>query len=191
MMTQQSSSPTRRSSSKARSTAPSSRGSTGSRSGLSRRSRCGPRRARGSARASRSPRASVELARQASTLVAFDFITGNWDRYSGENVGLDSTGAHVLFIDNDAAFLELPPKEQLARNKALLDATDRFSRAFVEGARKLDAERLAAVFGEEAPGRPLLSAAVVSIVARRLEELVAIVDAKIAARGETETLYFP
>ena len=189
-MTQRSSSPTRRSSSKARSTAPSSRGSTASRSGLSRRSRCGPRHARGSARASRSPQAEIELARQASTLVAFDFITGNWDRYSGENVGLDSTGAHVLFIDNDAAFLELPPKEQLARNKALLDATDRFSRAFVEGARKLDAERLAAVFGEEAPGRPLLSTAVVSIVARRLEELVAIVDAKIAARGEAETLYF-
>ena len=71
------------------------------------------------------PAGKIELARQASTLVAFDFITGNWDRYSGENVGLDSTGAHVLFIDNDAAFLELPPKEQLARNKALLDATNR------------------------------------------------------------------
>lgn len=136
------------------------------------------------------PAAKVDLARQASMLVAFDFITGNWDRYSGENVGLDPTGRHVLFIDNDAAFMEGPPKAQLARNKALLDGTDRFSRTFVAGARKLDAERLAAVFGEEAPGRPLLSAAVTASVARRIEELVAIVDAKIARRGETETLYF-
>lgn len=136
------------------------------------------------------PAGKSDLARQASMLVAFDFITGNWDRYSGENVGLDATGTHVLFIDNDAAFMEGPPKAQLARNKALLDGTDRFSRAFVAGARKLDAERLAAVFGEEAPGRPLLSAAVTASVARRIEELVAIVDAKIAARGEDETLYF-
>ena len=136
------------------------------------------------------PAGKSDLARQASMLVAFDFITGNWDRYSGENVGLDPTGTHVLFIDNDAAFMEGPPKAQLERNKALLDGTDRFSRAFVAGARKLDAERLAAVFGDEAPGRPLLSSAVTENVARRIKELVAIVDAKIAARGEAETLYF-
>lgn len=136
------------------------------------------------------PDSKGDLARQASVLIAFDFITGNWDRYSGANVGLDPTGTHILFIDNDAAFMAGPPKASIARNRALLDGTDRFSRAFVAGVRALDADRLAAVFGEEAPGRPLLSAAVTASVARRVEELVAIVDAKIAARGEAETLYF-
>jgi hypothetical protein len=137
------------------------------------------------------PTAKIDLARQTSNLVAFDFITGNWDRYSGENVGMDRSGALVLFIDNDAAFMEQPPKEQLARNKRLLEATDRFSRSFIAAIRALDIGRLADVFGEESPGRPLLSSAVLALVARRRDELLAIVDAKIGARGEPETLYFP
>jgi hypothetical protein len=137
------------------------------------------------------PAARFDLARQASSLVAFDFVTGNWDRFSGENVGIDRTGALVLYIDNDAAFMERPPKESMARSKARLDATDRFSRSFIAAMRRLDEERLAAVFGEEAPGRALLPKAMVSTVARRIEDLVAAVDAKVAAHGETETLYFP
>lgn len=132
----------------------------------------------------------VDLARDASTLIAFDFITGNWDRYSGENVGLDKAGQNVLFIDNDAAFMESPPREELARNKARLDATDRFSKKLIEQVRTLDVPRLTAIFGDEGPGRPLLSSAVIELVNRRAKELVTIVDAKIAKRGERETLYF-
>jgi hypothetical protein len=137
------------------------------------------------------PAGKVTLARQTSNLLAFDFITGNWDRYSGENVGIDRAGTHVLFIDNDAAFMERPPTEQLARNRSLVEASDRFSRSFVTAVRALDADGLAAALGEEAPGRPLVSKAVLSSVARRMAELLAIVDAKIAARGDRETLYFP
>ncbi|MBX3264153.1 MAG: hypothetical protein KF782_31060 [Labilithrix sp.] len=137
------------------------------------------------------PAAKVDLARQASTLVAFDFVTGNWDRYSGENVGLDRAGSLVLYIDNDAAFMEGPPKARLAENQARLEATARFSRRLVARARALDEARLAAALGEEAPGRPLLSAAAVTAVAKRLAAFVAIVDAKIAAHGEDATLYFP
>jgi hypothetical protein len=137
------------------------------------------------------PKANVDLARQTSTLIAFDFLTGNWDRYSGENVGIDKTRGLVLYLDNDAAFMESPPKEGVARNKALLDATDRFSRRFIANVRALDEARLALAFGEEAPGRPLLSPVILRRVARRVKELIALVDAKIALRGERETLYFP
>jgi hypothetical protein len=137
------------------------------------------------------PKAKLDLARQTSTLIAFDYLTGNWDRYSGANVGMDRSGSHVLYVDNDAAFMEPPPKDSVARNKALLAATDRFSRSFVERLRALDAERLAATFGIEAPGRPLLSRASVAAVVRRQRELIAAVDTKVAAHGENETLYFP
>jgi|GEM_PF-951876 len=137
------------------------------------------------------PQAKASLAAQTSTLVVFDFLTGNWDRYSGENVGLDRTADLVLYIDNDAGFMEAPPKDRIARNKALLEATDRFSRRLVDRLRELDGERLAAAFGEETAGSPLLSRKVLSLVASRVEELLAIIDAKIAKRGEAETLYFP
>jgi hypothetical protein len=137
------------------------------------------------------PEARADLAKQTSNLIAFDYLTGNWDRYSGENVGIEKVGVLILFIDNDAAFMEAPPREHLARNKALLDATDRFSRRFVRQVRALDEDRIATALGEEAPGQPLVSRAVVALVARRAKELVAVVDAKIAAHGEGETLYFP
>ncbi len=137
------------------------------------------------------PKAKLALAAQASALVVFDFLTGNWDRYSGENVGLDPSGELVLYIDNDAGFMEQPPADRVARNKARLDATDRFSRRLVERLRALDEERLAKAFGEELDGKPLLSPKVVSLVAARARELLGVVDAKIGARGEAATLYFP
>lgn len=131
------------------------------------------------------------LAGDASTLAAFDFITGNWDRSSGENVGLDAAGSRLIFIDNDAAFMERPPADQLARNKALVEATARFSKGFIKAVRALDAGQLAQAIGEESAGHPLLSATVLAAVGRRMTDLLTIVDAKIAARGETATLYFP
>ncbi|MBX3199029.1 MAG: hypothetical protein KF894_12930 [Labilithrix sp.] len=137
------------------------------------------------------PAAKVDLARQASSLVAFDFVTGNWDRYSGENVGLDRAGSLVLYIDNDAAFMAGPPKARLAENQARLEATTRFSRRFVARARALDEARLAEALGDEAPGRPLLAAPALTAVAKRISAFVAIVDAKIAAHGADATLYFP
>jgi hypothetical protein len=137
------------------------------------------------------PEGKVETARQVSSLIAFDFLTTNWDRYSGENVGLDKAGTTVLYIDNDAAFMEGPPQEQLAKNQARLEATDRFSRSFVEHARKLDATMLTHAFGEEGPGEPLLAPATVEAVATRVKTLLLVVDKKIKAQGETETLFFP
>ena len=137
------------------------------------------------------PPGKLELARQASSLVAFDYLTGNWDRYSGANVGLDSTGAHVLYIDNDAAFMEGPPKEALAKNGAVVEATDRFSRSLVERARGLDEAALTRAFGTEREGQPLLPRGVVEAVARRARELVALVDDKAKRLGHAEVLYFP
>ncbi len=132
-----------------------------------------------------------DLARQASNLVAFDFLTGNWDRHSGENVGLDASGRHVLFIDNDAAFMEGPPADQLARNRADVEATARFSRGLVEAVRKLGPDGLRTAIGDEDRGTPLLSDAVLASVGGRMKDLLAIVDEKVRTRGEAATLYFP
>ena len=106
-----------------------------------------------------------ELARQISTLVAFDFVTANWDRWSGGNVGIDKATGTLLYIDNDGAFFEVPPAEGLQRNKKLLDGVDKFSRSFVtrlkrarrrrarSRARRGDAGR-SAPLDEGARGRP-------------------------------------
>ncbi|MFO0739268.1 MAG: hypothetical protein U0270_25455 [Labilithrix sp.] len=134
------------------------------------------------------PADKMNLAAQLSTLVVFDAITGNWDRYSGGNVGLDATGQRVLFIDNDAAFMEGAPAKDLAANVARVEATQRFSRALVKRLRALD---VAKAFGTVPGGAPLLPEGMLKTVSERIAKVLAIIDAKVAARSEDDVLYFP
>lgn len=122
-----------------------------------------------------------DLARQASVLVCFDYVTGNWDRWSGANVGFDKEKKQLLFVDNDGAFFDSPPKDGLERNKRLLRETERFSRRFVTALREAKDRDLSTVV-ESAPARDGVRA--------RMREVLEDVDAKIAANGESETLWF-
>jgi len=132
-----------------------------------------------------------ELARQISTLVAFDFVTANWDRWSGGNVGIDKATGTLLYIDNDGAFFEVPPAEGLLRNKRLIEGVDKFSRAFVARLRTLDDDALDRALGEETPGVPLLSAKALAGVHARRKQLLELIDAKAGDAGEGATLAFP
>lgn len=128
------------------------------------------------------------FAAQLSTLVVFDAITGNWDRYSGGNVGLDASGQRVLFIDNDAAFMEGAPPKDLAANVARVESTPRFSRSLVQRLRTLEPSK---AFGTLPGGAPLLPEAMLKTVSERIARVLKIIDAKIAARSEDDVLYFP
>ena len=77
------------------------------------------------------------LAGTVSTLVAFDYVTGNWDRWSGGNVAQDGATGNVLYVDNDGAFYESPPADALAHQLALLQRVRRFSKSFVDALRAL------------------------------------------------------
>lgn len=134
------------------------------------------------------PADKTTLAAQLSTLVVFDAITGNWDRYSGGNVGLDASGQRVLFIDNDAAFMEGAPPKELAANLARVESTHRFSRALVKRLRTLDPAK---AFGTLPGGTPLLPEPMLKTVAERVAQVLKIIDAKIAARSEDAVLAFP
>jgi hypothetical protein len=132
-----------------------------------------------------------ETARQASTMVAFDFITGNWDRWSGGNVGLDRAKGNVLFIDNDGAFFEIVPRDALAKSRKLIAEIDRWSALFVGRVRALSDDALAKAIGEESDGVPLLSGKALAGVYERRAELLRTIDAKIGDAGEADTLFFP
>lgn len=123
--------------------------------------------------------------------MAFDFLTANWDRWSGGNVGFDKPSGTVLYIDNDGAFYESPPRDGLQRNKKLLDGIDRFSRSFVARMKALDDAALTRAFGEESPGVPLLSERALDGVLARRKRLLAVIDAKTRDAGEEATFAFP
>ena len=126
---------------------------------------------------------------QISTLIVFDALTGNWDRWSGGQIGIDHVINMLLFVDNDAAFFEpIPPA--FAAQMTLLRGTGRFSRSLVSRLRSIDALVIADALGDEEPGTPLLSARAVADVDRRRKEILAIIDDKIAALGETAVLFF-
>lgn len=124
------------------------------------------------------------LATQISTLVVFDLLTGNWDRWSGANVGIDRPTSTLLFVDNDGAFFDPPPKEPLAAQTALVKKTERFSKSFVDRLRKLEPVPLADAIGEESAGVPLLSASVLAGVAERRKLVLDHVDALVKDKGE-------
>jgi hypothetical protein len=130
------------------------------------------------------------LVAQISTLVVFDALTGNWDRWSGANVGIDKATGSLLFVDNDAAFFD-PVPPLFAAQLAILRGVDRFSRSLVRRLRTLDAVSMADAFGEEEPGSPLLSAHAVAAADQRRKDVLAIIDEKIAALSDAAVLFFP
>lgn len=137
------------------------------------------------------PEDQVALAAQISTMIVFDVLTGNWDRWSGGNVGLDRAKNVLLFIDNDGAFFDPAPPQPLAAQMALLKKVDKFSRAFVTRLRALDPISLADAFGDDTPGEPLLAPKIVADVDARRRDVLSQIDAKIAKLGEPAVLAFP
>jgi hypothetical protein len=130
------------------------------------------------------------LATAISTMIVFDYVIANWDRYSGGNVARDGDSGSVLFVDNDGAFYEPPPPKPLARQFGMVRRIVRFSRRFVTALRALDRTKLADVFGEESPGRPLLPQSAVAATDVRRRSAIRAIDVHLAAQGEPRTLAF-
>jgi hypothetical protein len=124
-------------------------------------------------------------------MIAFDYVTANWDRWSGANVAQDGATGMVLFVDNDGAFYEAPPPDALARQLALLRRVVRFSRRFVTAVRALDSPKLADVFGDESPGQPLLTERAVQQARTRYETARDIIAGRVTDTGEDTTLALP
>ena len=136
------------------------------------------------------PEEQRALAGQISTMIAFDLITGNWDRWSGGNVGLDRATNTLLFIDNDGTFFDPVPPQPLAAQLALLKKVDHFSKSFVKSVRAMDVISLADAIGFEVSPEPLLSPKVLAAADERRRKVLEIVDGKIAAWGEASVLSF-
>lgn len=133
------------------------------------------------------------LAGQISTMIAFDVMTGNWDRWSSGNIGngLGSGCTTVLYIDNDGAFFDPPPKQFMDRQLAELHKLRHFSKSFATALRSTNEDALRRALGEESRGRPLLpEKLVLAFMARRQIVLDAIAGAT-KAWGEESTLSLP
>jgi hypothetical protein len=114
-----------------------------------------------------------KLAAEISTMLVFDYVTANFDRWSGGNVGRDKSTGTLLFIDNDGAFYEAPHEAPLKRQFELLRSVQRFSRSFVKSLGSLGPDELRRAIGEETPGVPLLSQNVLRMTDERRKQALA------------------
>jgi hypothetical protein len=133
------------------------------------------------------------LASDLSNMQAFDYLIGNWDRWSGSNVKGDAAGKILYVRDQDAAF---PGRLSEGLQRRLLEpvlACERFSRRFVERLRMLTRssyERELAVDALFAQRHRLDERSLAGVFERRAA-LLTHVTALIAEHGEDLVLAFP
>jgi len=136
------------------------------------------------------PAERLSMAAQVSTLIVFDFLTANPDRYSGGNMKMSEDGKQLYFMDNTMSFYVDGNGNE--RNREVLFRTQRFSRALYESLDKVTVANLQRALSEElgTPYEILTPAEIAAVAARRAVVQRYIADL-IAQHGERNVLYFP
>ncbi|MEQ8454851.1 MAG: hypothetical protein RLO52_23540 [Sandaracinaceae bacterium] len=136
------------------------------------------------------PAESSQVARDLSTMLAFDYLIGNWDRFSGGNVSTDDEGRRLFVRDHNVAFQTPLTDHRYERIRGHLERTQRFSRRFVDAVRGLSEVRLRASLAEdpEAEIRDILDDAQIAGVMQRRRALLSYVGGLIALHGEAAVL---
>jgi hypothetical protein len=130
------------------------------------------------------------LAEQISTMLAFDLLTDNIDRFSGGNILADETGTRLYYMDNTLAFGPEPTGHIRCRH--YLAMTERFSRSFYQALQALDEPSLrAAMAADPRPDSPLLTDGEIRAVLARRQFLIGYIAGLIDVFGEQEVLAFP
>ncbi len=137
------------------------------------------------------PASQRQLARDLSSMIVFDFLLGNWDRYSGGNLKVNAEATRLVMRDHDRSFsAPLSPK----RYDRLLDklrTTERFSESLVGALLDLDAASLREALAAGPDEEPLLTDLQLAELLERRQTVLSHVGALIEERGEAAVLSFP
>lgn len=137
------------------------------------------------------PEGERPRAEDVSTVITFDFLIGNWDRWHGTNTLQDGNG-RLVFRDNNGAFYEPLTGWRYDTILSWFQRVQKFSRSLIDHARALTLESLRASIADDADGDvPLLTDAQLRGVLRRRDTVVQYVDALVQIHGEREVYAFP
>lgn len=122
-------------------------------------------------------------AEEISTLLVFDVLVGNWDRWSGSNVPMDAAG-HLIYRDNNNAFDEPWVAGLQSRVMSWLRRSQKFSRPVIDRARAFTEASVRAEMAQD-PDRahPPLSDAQIRALLRRRDAVVGYVDELVRRHG--------
>jgi hypothetical protein len=132
------------------------------------------------------PPERVNLMQQLSSLLLFDLLTNNSDRFSGGNLMTSKDGKVLFWMDNTFGF-QVEPEGHL-RCRTYLFRCQKFSRKTVAQLRGLDMAELKRALASE-PG--VLSEAEMASVIARKDVGLRYVDGLIAQFGADKVLVFP
>jgi hypothetical protein len=129
-------------------------------------------------------------AEEISTLISYDFIIGNWDRWHGTNTLVDAHGG-LVYRDNNGGFLEPLPRWKMEIIFSFLQRVQRFSRRFVDQVRAMTLASLRRAIANDADGtEPLLNDAQLRAMMRRRATFLEYVDALVGIHGASEVYFF-
>ncbi|HEX6241371.1 MAG TPA: hypothetical protein VFZ61_10775, partial [Polyangiales bacterium] len=133
------------------------------------------------------------MAAQLSTMLGFDYLIANFDRFSGANIQGDPAGQRLYLRDHNMAFFEPLRVAHHERVLAHLKRTQRFSRGFVNALKELDAQRLSGALADrtDPSGFQVLSAGQIRSLLDRRAGLLSYIAALIDTYGERNVLTFP
>jgi hypothetical protein len=133
------------------------------------------------------------LAAQLSDMNAFDYLIGNWDRWSGGNVKGDASGKILYVRDHDAGFAARLSDQTQRHLLDRLLSTERFSRGFIARVSALTRADFERELGKDPgfAGRRRLGEQRMSALFERRATLLSYVQALIDQYGEARVLAFP
>ena len=136
------------------------------------------------------PDERYQLVRQISTMLLFDFVIDNVDRWSGANARISPDGSKLYFMDNTMAFSR--DADGHRKSKIYLERCQTFSRRLVERLRDLGEDEVRAVLAHDLGpfDRLLTDEELVALFGRR-DAALAYIDGLIAEHGDAAVLVFP
>ena len=130
------------------------------------------------------------VAQHLSTMIVFDLLQNNSDRFSGGNIVAKPDWTYLYFLDNTFGF-QVEPGGHLRCRQALVKV-QRFSRSLVARLRALDAKTLRDELAREVdPPYEILSAEEIDSVIARTHVALEYIDGLVAQFGADKVLYFP
>jgi hypothetical protein len=125
-----------------------------------------------------------------STMILFDYLTTNVDRWGGDftNVRVRGDGGALVYLDNGAGFTA-GPRARIPLMDARLHTLQRFDRAIIERIRGLDRIRLEARMADD-PLAPILNERQLEHLEERRRHLLEHVEATVERFGE-EAVFLP
>lgn len=136
------------------------------------------------------PEKELNMAKQISDVLVFDFLINNPDRWSGGNARMSGDKRKLYFMDNTMSFgLESRGHSKV---RAYLERSEKFSRSLIERVRAMNEIRFRnSVSYDVAPFEYLLTDSEIAAVMERRKHLLAYIDALIEQKGESTVLAFP